>query len=230
MHPWILGVAVAAVGGVALAADDDAANAALPPCPRASAAVLERFISAECEACWTDANVPPRGADEWLLDWIVPSPRGDDAPLSPAAPLEASARARRALGTEPANGRTTAQHSAARAGNGLRLRVSSGPAWSGYFAVQLDGAGRAPSGATAWIALVESVNAGTDGTLAPRQLVRTVAGPFEPAELRSGKPWQRLQAMRWPETAKAVRLSARAWIEQRDGRIVAMASERCDAR
>ncbi|HEY6354212.1 MAG TPA: hypothetical protein VIY30_06970 [Burkholderiaceae bacterium] len=230
MHPWILGVAVAALGGVALAADDDAASAASPPCPRANAAVLERFISAECEACWTAANVPPPGADEWLLDWIVPSARGDNAPLSPAAPAEAAARSRRALGTEPANGRTIVQRSSARAGNGLHLRVASGPAWSGYFAVQLDGAGRAPSGATAWIALVESVNAGTDGTIAPRQLVRTVAGPFEPAELRSGKPWQRLQAMRWPATAKAVRLSARAWIEQRDGRIVAMASERCDAR
>jgi hypothetical protein len=48
--------------------------------------------------------------------------------------------------------------------------------------------------------------------------------------LRSGQPWQHLQAMRWPETAKPERLRAQAWIEQRDGRIVAMAGERCDAR
>ena len=84
--------------------------------------------------------------------------------------------------------------------------------------------------AAAWAALVEQVDAGTDGSAVPRHLVRTVAGPFEPAELRSGKPWQRLHAMRWPETAKPARLRAQAWIEQRDGRIVAMAGERCDAR
>jgi hypothetical protein len=229
MQPWILGVAVAAAAGVTFAAEDGAANAASAPCPRVNAAVLERFIGADCESCWTDANVPRPGANEWLLDWIVPSAKGDEAALSPAAPIEAAARVRRALGTEPANGRTTAQRSAARENDSLRLRVSAGPAWSGYFAVQVNGSGRAPTGSTAWIALVESVGAGTDGTLVPRRLVRTVAGPFEPAELRSGKPWQRLQAMRWPETAKAVRLHARAWIERRDGRIVAMAGERCGA-
>jgi hypothetical protein len=201
---------VAAVAGVAFAAGDEASTAASVPCPPANAAVLERFINADCETCWTA--------------------KGDDAPLSPAAPAEAASRARRALGAEPTSGRTIAQRSAARNGKTVLLHVASGPAWSGYFAVQLEGSGRAPSGSSAWIALVESVTAGTDGTIAPRQLVRTVAGPFEPAELRSGKSWQRLQALRWPPTAKAVRLHARAWIEQRDGRIVAMASERCDAR
>jgi hypothetical protein len=200
------------------------------PCPRVNAAVLERFISADCETCWTAADVPQPGANEWLLDWIVPTAKGDDAPLSPAAPAEAAARAHRALGTEPTSSRAAAQRSAAREGSTLRLRVVSGPAWSGYFAVQLDGSGRAPASSSAWIALVESVQAGTDGTITPRQLVRTVAGPFEPAELRSGKSWQRLQALRWPPTAKPARLHAHAWVEQRDGRIIAMASERCDAR
>ena len=33
--------------------------------------------------------------------------------------------------------------------------------------------------------------------------------------------------MRWPDTAKPERLRARAWIEQPDGRIAAMAGERC---
>jgi hypothetical protein len=36
-----------------------------------------------------------------------------------------------------------------------------------------------------------------------------------------------LQAMRWPETAKPERMLARAWIERADGRLVAMAGERC---
>jgi len=174
--------------------------------------------------------VPRAAAGEWLLDWIAPTAKGDDAALSPAAPAEALARAQRALGRAPEPGATTPHRTAARSHGALRLRVQSGPAWNGYLGVQLDGSGPAPSGATVWLALVEWVDAGTDGSAVPRRLVRTVAGPFEPAELRSGKPWQRLQAMRWPDTAKAARLRAQAWIEQRDGRIVAMAGERCDAR
>jgi hypothetical protein len=60
--------------------------------------------------------------------------------------------------------------------------------------------------------------------------VRTLSGPLRPGELRSGRPWQHLLSMRWPETAKPSRLRARAWIEDAHGRIVAMAGERCGAR
>jgi len=174
--------------------------------------------------------VPTAAADDWLLDWIAPTASGDAAALSPAAPPEALARARRALGKPPEPGVTTPHRAPAHGDGPLRLRVLMGPAWSGYLAVQVEGSGTAPAGATAWVALVEWVDAGTDGSAVPRRLVRNVAGPFEPLELRSGRPWQRLQAMRWPETAKPARLRAQAWIEQRDGRIVAMAGERCDAR
>ncbi|HEY6512530.1 MAG TPA: hypothetical protein VI032_11150 [Burkholderiaceae bacterium] len=229
MHAWILGVALAATLGMAFAATDDKAGATSMPCPRAHAPVLERFISAECEACWTDASVAQPGSNEWLLDWIVPSARGDEAPLSSAAPAEAAARARRVLKAEPASDRASVQRSAARTEAGWQLRVSSGPAWSGYFGVQVDASGRANAGAAAWVALVETVAAGTDGSAVPRQLVRTLSGPFTSVELRSGKPWRHLQAMRWPETAKPARLHARAWIEDAAGRIVAMAGEPCAA-
>jgi hypothetical protein len=193
--------------------------------------VIERFISAECSGCWTDAAAAQPAANEWLLDWIVPSTRGDEAPLSPAAPSEAADRARRTLGPDALGDGALVHRTAARgAAASPQLRVLSGPAWSGYFAVQLDGSGHAPKGATVWVALVESVRAGIDGTAVQRQLVRTLAGPIEPAELRSGKPWRLLRAMRWPETAKPERLQARAWIERPDGHIVAMTGERCAAR
>jgi hypothetical protein len=230
MHAPILGVALATSCVAAGAAAPAAAASAPAACPRESAAVLERFIDAECATCWTDAAVPRPATNEWLLDWIVPTAKGDDAALSAAAPVEALARAQRALGKAPAGGITTPHRAAARGSRALQLRVRSGPAWSGYFAVQLEGSGRVPAGASAWVALVEWVEAGTDGSAVSRRLVRAVAGPLESAELRSGQPWQHLQAMRWPETAKPERLRAQAWIEQRDGRIVAMAGERCDAR
>ena len=208
--------------------DDDSPNAT--PCPPANAAVLERFINAECEACWRDAAAAQPKGSEWLLDWIVPSARGAEAPLSSAAPAEARARAGRALKSAPTDARARVQRSAPRSASSLQLSVVSGPAWNGYFGVQVDGSGRSAAGASVWVALVEAIPSGTDGTPLPRELVRTVSGPVTPAELRNGQPWQHLLAMRWPDTAKPSRLRARAWIEDGHGRIVAMAGERCGTR
>lgn len=199
-------------------------------CAPIHAAVVERFISADCAACWASPPATATPPGQWLLDWIVPSARGDDAPLASAAPSEAGERARRATGTPLADGASVQHATAKRASSGVRLSVVSGPAWNGYFGVQLDAQGTLPSGSMAWIALVESVGAGTDGTPVPRQVVRTVSGPLELPELRGGHPARILQAMRWPETAKPERLRARAWIERPDGRIVVMAGERCAAR
>lgn len=230
MHTWILGVAAAATALLASAAHADDDASAARPCPRIAGAVLERFISAECEACWTDPSVARPDAGEWLLDWIVPSARGEAAPLSSAAPVEARGRVERAMKAALTDDRASVQRTPARGASSLQLSVLSGPAWNGYFGVRIDGSGRAPAGSAAWVALVESVASGTDGTAAPRELVRTVSGPLTPPELRQGKPWQHLLAMRWPETAKASRLRARAWIEDARGHIVAMAGERCGAR
>jgi hypothetical protein len=225
MHLFILGVATVLTGGAGAVCAQEAPDPA--PCARAHAAVFERFISAECSTCWTDASTEAAPQDEWLLDWIVPSARGDDAPLSPAAPSESADRARRVLTTGVNDARTVAHRTLARSANPGRLTVAAGPAFHGYVGVQLDGSGRWPAGTSAWVALVESVNASTGGTPVPRQLVRTVAGPFQPPELRSGKPWRVLQALRWPEISSSERLRARAWLERADGRIVAMAGERC---
>ena len=230
MHGWILGFAAIAAASIAFAAPGDDDDANTTPCPRGNAVVVERFISAECAACWTDASTAQPRADEWLLDWIVPSSRGDEAPLSSAAPPEARARAGRALRSAPGGDRASVQRSAAHSASPLQLRVAAGPAWNGYFGVQIDASGRAAAGSSVWVALVEVVEAGTDGTPVPRQLVRTVSGPLPADELRDGQPWQHLLAMRWPETAKPARLRARAWIEDARGRIIAMAGERCGTR
>jgi hypothetical protein len=211
-----------------MAADDADPDTHDKGCPSAVAAVTERFLSADCERCWSDvtAAVPPD--DQWLLDWIVPSARGGDAPLASAAPPEARGRAQRALKKTALDAqRTVVRQSPARRASAQSLRVISGPAWSGYFAVQVNGAGRIAGAHSVWLALVERVPAGTDGSAVPRELVRTVAGPYAPSELRSGAAWELLHAMRWPETAKPVRLRARVWIEDAGGRIVAMAGERC---
>jgi hypothetical protein len=59
---------------------------------RAPTALLERFISADCDTCWAMSTLPAASKTEASLDWIVPSPRGDEAALSTAATNDALTR------------------------------------------------------------------------------------------------------------------------------------------
>ena len=114
---------------------------------------------------------------------------------------------------------------------GLRIKASSGPAWQGYFGVQLtlqtSPRTALPTGSTAWLALVEQVDAGSDGTPVARSLLRSVAGPLPLSTLQPGKPMTHLRALRWPTSAEPTRLQARAWIEGPDGRLLAVAADAC---
>lgn len=230
MHRQILGS-----GRVALllvfAADAALAQASLPlRCRAASVESVERFISADCSACWS--ATPERAAAEgqWPFDWIVPSSHGEDAPLSPAAPVEARERVQRATGRALADGASEVHRSQAARAVAPRLRVQSSPAWNGYYALRLEVRGKAPRAASAWLALVEAVPAGTDGTPVARDLVRVVAGPLDLADLRRSGRASALHALRWPETSKAERLRARAWIEAADGTLLAVTDESCNRR
>ena len=216
MHPWILGAALFAAGSTCLAAPAPAPF----DCPRAGAPAIERFVSADCPGCWADDAAPADPARAWVFDWIVPA--GDAAALAAAASTDAAARQQRAGPAASPAGRAT--HTLA---TGLQLRVNSGPAWSGYMGVQLEARGRAPAGATAWLALVEMLPAQAEGNAQPRRLVRAVAGPLALDGLAPGQPLKPLRAMRWPEGALPERLQARAWVEAADGRILAVAHERC---
>ncbi len=205
------------------------APTSLPRCPDPGAQVVERFMSADCTGCWsapTGAHSPTR---EWLFDWIVPSAQGADAPMSAAALAAAAERAARAKLTEPTRSMTTqiARSRLTQRGS-LQLQVQSGPAWNGYFGLQMSIRGQAPAGATAWMALVEPLPIGIDGSGVARELIRSVAGPLPLPD--STKPLSHLAALRAPDSAQPERLRARAWIEAADGRILAVASDGCVAR
>ncbi|MBL8350870.1 MAG: hypothetical protein JNL87_11195 [Burkholderiaceae bacterium] len=222
MHPLILGAGL--LVGPAIGT---AAGAA---CPGPGAALMEQFIAADCPGCWAGQRPAAALARGWQLDWITPA--GSDAPLAAAALPEAADRLQRATLPAPTPGAAQVQRRAGvQARPGLSLRVAAGPAWQGYFGLQLSllppPRPAWPAGTTAWLALVELLPAGSEGNAAPRALVRSVAGPLPLDAAQPGQRLTHLRALRWPETAKPERLQARAWLEAPDGRVLAMAADRC---
>ena len=100
-------------------------------------AIFERFISADCEVCWSDAATPAPSATAGVavLDWIVPGKAGDEAPLSAAATNDALARLQ-TLGRKPPV--STDVHTAAiEAATPARLRVAHGMPFNDYLGVAI---------------------------------------------------------------------------------------------
>lgn len=191
----------------------------------------ERFISADCELCWEAAPplpAPQAATPVFVLDWIVPSVRGDDAPLAPAALSEARARVERAGALRSDEALTQSHPLPAR--SALLLTVADGPASNGYIGLQFTlkyASTRAlPQGLAGYVALIEQVAAGDDGTPVARQLVRSVIGPLPLDGLAAGKSIDHLRAARYPESAKPERLSVVGWVETPAGRVLAVAGRR----
>jgi hypothetical protein len=163
-------------------------------------ALLERFISANCATCWATSALPASTKGQASLDWIVPSPQGDDAELSTAATLDASARLA-SLGLTWTADKPNMQTSAVLQigqvgprnkfkGNGT-VRVAHGLPVSGYIGTSIE---FKPSPALrawatmpikltevsyntkvqAYLVLVETLPAGAEGSNIERNLVRNV--------------------------------------------------------
>ncbi len=161
--------------GVPIAGAQSACSSDGVPAPRL---LQERFISADCEACWGESPLNAARPHSVALDWLVPSAQGDEAPLSAVATRDAQVRLE-TLGNPPLTSETGLQrdlHSLTKAGT---LRVAMGPAVGGYVGASI---AWKPSFKTvsqlgtwtAWLALVETVPAGTDGTPVERNLVRNM--------------------------------------------------------
>lgn len=214
----LLAAALAAAAGAAHAQPTSCSSDEQP----APVALLERFISADCESCWQDGGAPRPLAGELALDWIVPGRRGDDAPLSAAATRDALERLG-ALGRKsPAqldSVRTVRQQAAG------SLRVAVGPAFNGYVGASIQSLGGGPGPFTGWLALVETLPAGTEGSPVERNLVRNLLRVPWPAA-----PGRRFEArpMSIPEGADPGRLRVVGWLQDAQGRIRAISESRCD--
>jgi hypothetical protein len=194
---------------------------------RSPAALLERFVSADCEACWTDAKAPRARPGDAVVDWVVPGARGDDAPLSGVASRDALARLAQLHRAVPA-GLDAATHPAV---GGRRLRVAHGLPFNGYIGASIDLRPGAGGPWQAWLLLVESIPAGTEGSPFERQLVRNaLQPPWDLARAPTAAERRRLFESRpisVPEGANPKHLRVVGWVEDARGRIRAIAQSRC---
>ncbi len=138
------------------------------------AALVERFISADCESCWSDAKTARPGRGELALDWIVPGSRGDDAPLSAAASRDSLARLQ-ALGRNAPAQTDTLRMKAQ--GASRKLRVAHGLPVNNYIGTSIELKPASGGPWKAWLLLVETIPPGTEGTPVERNLVRNVLQP-----------------------------------------------------
>jgi hypothetical protein len=191
-------------------------------------ALLERFISADCDACWRIAGTRKAGRGELALDWIVPGRRGDDAPLAAAATRDALARLKE-LGLAVPLTVTDARLSA-RSAHG-KLRVARGPSFNGYMGASIELKPGSGGPWHAWLLLVETLPAGTEGSPMARNLVRNA---LQPAWDRQ-RPLSKQEQMRLfesrplgiPPGADPRRLQVVGWVQDAHGRIRAIAQSRC---
>lgn len=202
--------------------------------------VLERFMGADCEACWS-APGPLPAPGSVAVDWIVPSAAlGDEAALAAAASRDSLLRLNALDWPTELAGRTFehTQRRAAPATAPGRLRVAHGVAVADYLGVSIEWQPRqdrsnSPPGArlaagpwTAWLLLVERLPAGTEGSPIARQLVRnslSLAGPQTPQ-----RGWKELRTMRLPEGARPERLALLGWLQDGRGRMVAINETVCE--
>ena len=202
---------------------------------RPPAALIERFISADCDACWADAATLQPKVGELALDWIVPSAQGDAAPLSAAASRDALIRLLAASQPAPARAFNLRRPVMAKP---LALRVARGVALGGYMGASIElthprGKTLPVHALTARLLLVEAVPAGTDGTPVARNLVRnsleiTWNEPgTSPPPTKAQKRLYESRPMSIPEGANPDRLRVVGWVEEADGKVVASAASVC---
>ena len=195
---------------------------------RQAAGLHERFINADCAGCWTAPDTPAARPSELSLDWVLPGSQGDDAPLSTVARRDGLERLQ-ALGLPLPAGQS--QRGTRVAGpQGWQLRVAHGIAFNGYLGVSIEfkHSGALPPAKdlplTGWLALVETLPAGTEGSPLERRLVR---GLFK-------TDWDRRQpgavlsrSMAVSEGVNPERLSLVGWLENARGGLLTAVQSRC---
>lgn len=185
------------------------------------AALLERFVNADCAECWRDRATPQPAAGTFAIDWVVPGRRGDDAPLAAVALEEATERLK-AL-NRPVPERADAVFGR-REGAPVRLRIAQGEAFNDYIGTSMELAARGREAWQPWLLLVEQLPAGTEGSPVERYLVRNV---FRPDWGRAGGKLAEDRSMQIHRGAKPDRLRLVAVLADSRGHIRAISRTAC---
>jgi len=196
--------------------------------------LLERFINADCESCWKDHATAKVGKGQAVLDWVVPGRRADDAPLSAVASSDGLSRLEALKKKVPAESMTSVVP--VRPLKKATLRVAHGIALSGYAGVSIELKPAMPAfrgqQLTAWLALVETIAEGTEGTPVERNLVRGVLQTSWDGRKSIAKTDpDRFFDARTMSVASGVngeRLKVIGWVEDRNGNILAAAQSKCE--
>lgn len=199
----------------------------------AATALVERFISADCERCWGQHEAAPEDRRTLTLDWIVPSAQGDAAALSAAALRDAQERldalARPAPATSAVHTSAVIKHPA------YRLRVAHGTPVGLYVGAVMELSTslkvKPSEPLNAWLLLVETVPAGSDGTPVARNLVRNVliSTWVEPDQQpHAGEYFFReLRPLNIPANARTERLRLIGWLQDAQGRLLTAVQSVC---
>ncbi len=199
----------------------------------APATLVEHFVSADCEACWGAPQSGPARPRSIRLDWIVPGLQGDDAPLAAIASRDALLRLE-ALGRTAPDTSLVASSKVLR-NRAHRVRVAQGPAVGAYIGsiieLRTDHPIRPQEPLSAWLLLVESVAAGSEGTTVQRNVVRNVLVSTWSKPDRSSPEgryfFHELRPLSIPEGAQAQRLRVVGWVQDARGRVLGAAESAC---
>lgn len=195
--------------------------------------LLDRFISADCDSCWSDPVTPRPRSGTVALDWILPGGLGEDAPLSAVATRDALVRLE-ALRKSIPDQSMTVSHSV-NALQGTKLRVAHGLPLADYVgaSIELKPVPRAAKKQrwTFWLALVETLPAGTEASPVERNLVKNLLQTNRDVRKQLLKTEQtrffESRSMNIAAAADPARLRVIGWVENEKGQVVAAAQSRC---
>lgn len=200
--------------------------------------LMERFTSADCADCWRDPATAKAAPGTVVLDWVLPGSQGDDAPLSAVASRDGAARLQ-AIG-EPVPTTTSVKIHSVTADAAMKksaLRVARGLALSGYIGASIE-LKPAPTQyktarVTAWLALVETLPAGLEGSPVGRNMVRNVFQSNWNLRKKLSKSeqnhWFDQRSMSVAEGVNPDSLTVIGWLEDDQRRILAAAQSVCSA-
>ena len=195
--------------------------------------VTERFISADCEECWSAPPDAPEIAGAMTIDWIVPSASADDAPLSAAANRDALTRLQSLGLPEPSPTKATVVNTSVLGNSQAKLRVAHGLALGGYIgaSIELTVEARPTGNWQPWLLLLETIPAGVEGTPVTRNLVRNMLTPsWQISAAQSSQAHQEFREMRpmgIPYGTSPERLRVLGWLQDEKGQLLTAAQSVC---